>query len=119
MFLSTSQLTNGEKLFILRRRACNTQEREARLSELPISAYKKLENDEKCAYALKAGPVGKLLDYEACVAQRRRAGYTLDDLVEKVGLTKWWLCQIEKGKAPVDTLLAFWKTESIVKTVKV
>lgn len=119
MFLSTSQLTNGEKLFILRRRDGNTQAREAALRNLPLSAYKKLEGDEECAYSLTAGKVGKLLDYEACVAQRRRKGLSLDILAEKIGLTKWWLCQIERGKAPVDSLFRFWETGCIVKTAKV
>ena len=111
--LRASNLQNGEKLFILRRRAGNTQAQEAAARGLPLTAYKALEVDEDCEYTLNAEAVGKVEDFEACVTVRRRKKMTLDDLSGVTRLSKWYLCLIEKDKAPVGTLLTHWQTNFV------
>lgn len=112
MLLKVSQLTKGEKLFTARRRVGRTQAQEANAVGLPLHVYKRMEKDIDTGYSLRPAGLGKLRPYEACVILRKRNGMTLDDLADAAGLTKWWLCQIEKGKAPVDTLARFWETGS-------
>lgn len=102
------QLTNGEKLRIYRRREQSTQAATAKDCGLPLGAYKKLERDEECNWDLPAPSLGKLEDHEKCVVLRMRKGLTQQQLADKIGVTKWWLCLMEQGEAPVATLLDHW-----------
>lgn len=107
--LHTNHLTNGEKLRIERRRAGNTQAKEAKLRALPLGAYKKLERGEASeCYTLLSSLRGMLKNHETCMVLRLRKGLTQQQLADKIGVTKWWLCLMEQGEAPVATLLDHW-----------
>ena len=64
--------------------------------------------------ALEAGcaaagiAVGRLTPNEAATVQRRRAGLTVADVADQMGLSAWWVTQMERGSAPCDRLLEFW-----------
>jgi cytoskeletal protein RodZ len=106
--MDQDRLTKGELLRIQRRRRNETQAEAAATLQIPLSAYKDLEADRECAWELTQLPNIRLRDYELCFLARRRQGWNLDELAAKSGLTKWYLSQIERGKAPSATLLRFW-----------
>ena len=109
MLLKSSNLTNGEKLFVSRRRAGYTQAEEADARDITLAAYRLVEADSPSAeFDIAAPAIGKLLDYEACTILRRRDDLTLDEMSKRVGLSKFLLCQIERGKANPTTLVDFW-----------
>lgn len=108
MLPTTSKLTNGERLRTARRRARQTQEKYANIRGVSLRAYKLAESDAKGAPSVRAPAIGELLPHEACMILRKRKGLTLADLAGKLGVTPWWLCLMEQGKAPVATLLKFW-----------
>lgn len=107
--LGIRELTAGERLRIARRREDLTQEAAAKQLSIPLSAYRRAEADDAPAcWNVPVPALGELRDFEVCHVLRLRKGLTLDDLSARIGLSKWWLCLIEQGKAPVDTLLAYW-----------
>jgi DNA-binding XRE family transcriptional regulator len=108
MLPTTSKLTNAERLRIARRRAGATQEQWARMHGMSLRAYKAAESGAKNAPSIRAPALDKLRPNEACRVLRMRKGLTLGDVADKLGVTKWWLCLMEQGKAPVATLLKFW-----------
>lgn len=103
--LTASQLTLGERLRIFRRRYLRTQAEQARVMKVPLGTYKRMEADEIEADRM---PIGRVEPHEACMIMRRRKGMTLEQLGEEIGLTKWWICQMETGQAPTTTLVAYW-----------
>lgn len=108
MLVKLSTLSRGERLRINRRRWGFTQAAEARRCRMSLGAYKLAEADGPQARKIRPPALRRLKDYEACLILRRRAGLTLGDLSERIQLSKWWLCLIEQGKAPVATLLNYW-----------
>lgn len=108
MFITTKELTTGERLRIARRRDGLTQAEAALAYGMPIRAYKRAEADEYHEWALTCPPIGKLELHEECFLLRRRQGLTLRELSRMIGLSIWWICQIEQGKAPVGTLRDYW-----------
>jgi DNA-binding transcriptional regulator YiaG len=45
---------------------------------------------------------------EECYLLRKRSGLTQEQVAEQIGVTRYWLNQIELGKAASDKLEAFW-----------
>lgn len=105
-------MTAGERLRIHRRREGLTQAQAAAKLAMPLGSYKLAEDDDAPdCWDIPRPAVGRLQDHEYCFLRRRREGLTLDDLAPKVGVTKWWLCLMEKGKAPVNTLMQYWSAQ--------
>jgi len=103
--LHASELTTGEKLLVLRRRAGLTAAKAAKKRKLSLYRYNRLERDEE------DGPrvaVGKLAFHERAFLCRRRAGLTVDQLAKRFGVSGWWLSQMEAGKVPDARLRAGW-----------
>lgn len=109
--LSIPRLTRGERLEISRRRKNETQAAAAKRLRIPLGAYKQAEADAPGARSVRVPAIGRVRPHEACRLLRVRKGLTLDDLSRKIKLSKWWLCLIEQGKAPVTTLLNFWTSQ--------
>tara|TARA_R110000803_G_scaffold20201_18_gene52306 strand:- start:3255 stop:3530 length:276 start_codon:yes stop_codon:yes gene_type:complete len=88
-----------------------TQAEEASRRKMPLGAYKRAELDDtpECWLSHLVAPgLGRLHDFESCFVLRKRSAMTLDDLSAKIGLSKWWLCLIEQGRAPAATLVDYW-----------
>lgn len=103
--LRTADLSSAERLLVWRRREGLTQRQAAR--RLSVSQYRLR------AWELGAGEpprvsLGRLLPHESCFLLRRRSGTSLEELARQLGVTPWWLCQMEGGSAPVDRLLRHW-----------
>lgn len=104
-------LTYGERLAVVRRRRGETQGRAARRLRLSTYAYRALENAE---FRPPDGPqvrVGKLKDFEACRLLRIRRGWSLPTVADRIGLSRWWVCLMERGQRPAERLVAFWERE--------
>lgn len=75
---------------------------------MSLYEYRRLEAGE--LEGMDRAPLpGGLRDHERCYVARLRADLRLEDLAPKVGVTMFWLCQMERGSAPVETLVAYWQ----------
>lgn len=107
--LTTNELTVGERLRVARRREGLTQAQMAEDLGIPFNTYRRIEDDTETGWTLPSMPLGKLQEHEIYAVLRRRERMTLDDLADRVGLSKWWLCQIERGKVPAsEQLVDYW-----------
>lgn len=85
-----------------------TQVQAARKLGISLYEYRRLEAGE-LEDAERAALPGGLRDNERCYIARQRASLRLEDLAPKVGVTMFWLCQMERGTAPTETLVAYWQ----------
>jgi len=77
---------------------------------MTLYAYQQIEQGQR-EDRRRAALSGGLRDHERCHIARTRAGMRLEDLGEKVGLSKFWICQMERGTAPLQTLLDYWQCQ--------
>lgn len=103
--MNTSELSNGERLVIERRRAGESQKSAAARYEVTLHQWRLWEADKDDP---PTSPVGKLMPYEVCFLKRRRAGIQAQALAEELEVSRWWLTQIEYGRAPIDCLIQYW-----------
>lgn len=101
-------LTPGERLRIERRRGGWTQPEAAQYYGMPHGAYKLAERDEPQAWDIPPIILRGIVDHEYCTVLRKREGLTQQQLADRIGVSKWWVCLMERGDAPVDTLLRYW-----------
>ncbi len=106
--LKTNDLTNGERLFLARRRA--GQNTHARADELGVSFYRynRWEKDEDTEGAPKPR-LGPLRAHERSHVLRRRAGVSVQDFARVLDVSAWWLTQMEAGVVSPERLTAFWR----------
>jgi len=107
--MRTTDLTSGERLLILRRRTGRSQRDEAERRGITLYRYKRYEADEQTT---QDEPVGELKSHERCLILRRRERMSLDDLASELGVSRWWACQMEYGRAPADRLVKFWENRT-------
>jgi DNA-binding XRE family transcriptional regulator len=105
MSIRLSQLTNGERLILDRRRRKENQ----------TQAAKRLGVDRKTLYLLETDqqesprvPIGKLKDHEIAFLYRRRAGLSRHELAKVFGVNIWWITRMERGELNCQRLLNFW-----------
>jgi transcriptional regulator with XRE-family HTH domain len=108
MLVEMKDLSFGERLRTVRRREGLTQANAAAAYGMPLGAYKMAERDQPQAWSIPAPVLRTLRTYEACLILRKRLGLTLDQLSDEMGISKWWLCLMEQGKAPVGRLSSYW-----------
>jgi hypothetical protein len=101
-------MTSGERLRIARRRAGESQAEAAKRLGLPLHAYKRAEADDPGQWSIPRPQLGALQPFESCHLQRIREGRTLRNIAALMGVSTWWLCQMERGKVPADALVEFW-----------
>lgn len=106
MLVATSDLTRGEKLVIQRRRDGSTQAKAAKANKVTQLTYRGWERDQ--GEKIPTAAVGKISEVEQCYILRRRSGKTLEQVAKKMGVCRWWLRQMEAGKAPAESLTEFW-----------
>ena len=106
MLIKSSELTKGEKLLMERRRLGLTQSAMAKKMKVSLYVYRRWETD-----SVEDAPsvnIGRLTDYEQCYLMRKRSGNSLQETANKLQVCRWWLCQMERGEAPIDRLIKFW-----------
>ena len=105
--MKTRDLTNGERVLLTRRRRTERKSQREAAADYGVTlyCYRRWEDDEEKPPGVA---LGKLLPHEACFIRRRRAGITLAQLAATLGVSRWWLCKMEYGKANTDRLVAHW-----------
>lgn len=101
------KLTAGERLLIERRRAGLNQSAMAERYGTGRKLYGAWERDEcKCP---NPPNVGKLQNHEVVTLYRRRAGFSRARVAREVGVSAFWVTQMERGQQPCDRLLEYWE----------
>jgi len=103
--LSAKELTPGERLLIVRRREGTTKADCASGCGVTLYRYNRWESDDEVGPTAKTG---RLAFHEQSMLLRRRAGVSVADFAKLVGVSPWWLRQMEIGEAPDDRLRAYW-----------
>lgn len=106
--MNASDLTRGERLILARRREGRTQRQAANEHGVTIYRYGRWEREEDLDDAPQPS-LGRLRDYEACLVRRLRRGITVETMSRRIGVSRWWLVQMEYGRAPADVLVAYWR----------
>ncbi len=100
-----TDLTIGEKLYIIRRRRGESQVGAAKRFRVSRSTYGRWENE------ILEGPhlnVLTLRDHERCFMYRKRAGMNQTEAAKEIGISRWWLTQMESGRHNCGMVLDFW-----------
>ena len=103
--LNANELTTGEKLLLQRRRKDLTAVQAAKRHKATLYRYLRWERDQE------PGPriaVGKLAFHEKAFLLRRRGGHSVAAFAKKLGVSAWWLSQMEDGEAPDMRLRDHW-----------
>jgi len=114
--LYLSDLSPGEKLQIDRRRAGRSQREAAAKHGVRLYTYRAWEDDR--ANGSPSVALGRLHPWERCYLLRVRADILLKDAPRKMGFTRWWLCQMEYGRAPTTALLQYWGRRAVARKRK-
>ena len=105
--LRTVDLTNGERLFVWRRRKELDQVAAAKEWGVSPTTYRRWEADEANP---KPVPLGKLQTCEGLTIMRRRRGITQEELAQRVGVSRHWLRLMENGSENCERLTEWWAT---------
>ena len=100
------RLTNAERLRLNRRRTGRSQAQMARVLGLSLHVYGAWERGDG---APKSAALGQIRSYERCLLYRRRAGYTQAQVAKELGVSRYWLNQMELGRAKCDELICYWE----------
>jgi len=103
--MKTSDLTTGERVLILRRRKQESQQAASERHGVSLYRFRQWETDEEQAPKVA---LGRLERCESCFVRRKRSGMPLHELASQMGVSRWWLIQMEHGKQSADALVAFW-----------
>ncbi len=107
MLVKTSQLTRGERHLVKRRRTTESQVEAAERYGVSLYNYRQWETDTlKSPHELG---LGKLRNFEACFITRRRSGLSASAVAKRVGVSRWWFCQMERGDVDATRLVSFWR----------
>lgn len=105
--LSTSDLSRAEKLYLKRKRMGLTQVEMSVDCGVSLNEYRGMESD-----AVGTRPpyvaLGTLEDREVYVILRHRSGLSSSEIAEEIGVSTYWLRQMEGGDAPIKRLQAYW-----------
>lgn len=106
MALKTRDLANGLRLIISRRRMALTQAEAAKKHKVSLYQYRRWEEDKQPGAPDVA--VGRLAPHEQCYVERITRGVSLAAQAKKMGISRWWLRQMERGTANPERLIAYW-----------
>lgn len=101
-------LTAGECLYVRRKRAGLSQSMMGRSLGVTRSEYSKIERDKRDHPKVHVTRM-KLEIHETLAILRRREGMTQKELAMEVGLSRFWVNQMEIGKIPCDAISKYWK----------
>tara|TARA_R110002167_G_C12707228_1_gene655130 strand:- start:29673 stop:29936 length:264 start_codon:yes stop_codon:yes gene_type:complete len=52
--------------------------------------------------------IGRITPVESCVVMRTRLGYSRKRLASLLGISPWWLTQMERGRIDATRLITYW-----------
>jgi DNA-binding XRE family transcriptional regulator len=102
-----TRVTNPEWLLLLRKRSNLTQASAAKKHGQTLFAYRKREELNN---TLKKRWRVTLEEHEALWLRRVQSALSMQDLAHKIGISRFWLRQMEAGTAPLDRLREYWRT---------
>lgn len=105
--LKTTDLTRGEKLYIKRKRLGLSQIEMSVDVGVIHSQYRAMEQDVEGSDPVYV-TLGKLLECESYCVSRVRAGMNKTQLAKEIGVSIYWLRQMERGDAPIKRLAEYW-----------
>lgn len=105
--LTTPQLTPSERLLVYRRRRGLTQTQAAEVWGATEWHYRMMEAGNRPAACPKVY-IGKLKPYESAFLSRRRLRIKRTTLAVMIGISCWWLTQMERGRVNPKRLIEFW-----------
>lgn len=105
--MKITNLTKGERLLLKRRRDEKSQRETADDHGVSLYLYRRWETDGD-KIGSPSIEIGMLALHEICFIRRKHSGFALGDLAEKLGVSRWWLCKMEYGRANCDRLVAYW-----------
>ena len=112
MALGNLILTRGEILFILRRRNGCTQSIAGEVIGVNRYEYGKIERDmSETKLIPDSRPLvfSQLSDSEKCTLIRKREGVTQKELASTLSMSRFWINQMELGRADPCVLVSFWE----------
>lgn len=109
--MKTRDLSKAEKLILWRRRQGISQTDAAYHFDVSFSLYRRWEQGHGGCPRVA---IGKLKECEQFSLVRRRAGMSVTELAEAMGISRWWLTRMENGTAPLDRLQEYWKGTAAV-----
>lgn len=101
--------THAERLVIERRRMRKSQGERARIYRVSVYEYRQWEGGKVPPPTCAGERVKGLEPHEICFLLRTRAGVSAGDLAKTLGVSRWWLTQMERGEVPIDRLVAGWR----------
>lgn len=107
----TSELSEGERALIYRRRMGISQKNMASSFGLSRRAYSEKEVDDTLTLPDSFRIVvfaSELTPGEKCLLWRRRSGWTQQECADLMGITRYWYNLMENSKVSADKLEAFW-----------
>ena len=105
--LTTPQLAPSERLITYRRRTGLTQTQASQEWGFTEWHYRMLEAGNRQSFCQRVW-IGKLKPHESAFLMRRRYGYKRTDLAKMIGVSCWWLTQMERGRVNPKRLIEFW-----------
>ncbi|MEE8181752.1 MAG: hypothetical protein V3T87_00395 [Candidatus Thorarchaeota archaeon] len=106
--LKITDLTRGEKLYIKRKRLGLSQIEMSVDIGVIHSKYRAMEQDVEGSEPPFI-TLGTLLECESYCVSRVRAGVNKTKLAAEIGVSVYWLRQMERGTAPIKRLADFWE----------
>lgn len=100
-------MTSSEKLLVDRRRRGATQTEAALMWGFSEWHYRMLEAGNRESVCPRVR-IGKLKPNESAFLSRRRLGLKRTELAERIGVSSWWLTQMERGAVNPKRLIDFW-----------
>ena len=104
--MRASDLSNGEKLFVIRKRGGQSMAEASTGHGVSLFQYRRWENDEVDDVPKVA--IGKLTQTDQYLILRRRSGKTAAELATEVGCCPWWLRQMEIQAIDDTRLREYW-----------
>jgi len=103
------RLERGEMALLYRRRLGLSQEDFAQLYHVGLRAVIAWERNNRIDCPDFSAMLRPLSVGEVCFLYRRRSGMKVKDVARELGLTPYWVSQIERGRATADTLIGYWE----------
>ncbi len=105
--LEISNLTNGEKLLIWRRRCGLTQPEAALRYRLTVKRYRNWEKGRHF-WDPEIDVEMPLYEREKCLLLRRRRNWRQAEVAKKMNMSREWVNMMERNEASVEPLVKFW-----------
>lgn len=106
--MKIAKMTDAEHLEIRRRRMDKTEREMADHLKVGRRAYDRMAaGTDPVPAAVRVNPE-TLEAHEVCFLRRRRAALSRKEMARLVGVSEWWLTQMERGREAPDRLVAFW-----------